>query len=441
MKQQNIDQEHITQYWTLSKADKKEVLRYRTDSSLFISIQLCFVRNHGKFLYNCNELPVEIINYLANQLDLPPVMEVRSPERKATLTDQRQFILTYLGFKKLGKQTSIDFEQWVEDCARRGELPDSIIPGAQSYLLSKKIIAPGDTIIERTIVNVCNRIHQETFESIFRKLSPDLLKNIDLALKSSGQDQKTYFNQLKGYPPSAKAKSINKFIKKYNRLSEFDLDNISEQFIDQRFVEHLFKMAKKYNARDIKRFDKYKRYALMVCFLIESRRSLLDHIVNMHDQFMMEICRTSRNAHDKAHKFFRKRHKKAVDFMISVSDYLLGISDIGQFTRADLFQDINEQDLQQSTDDMKNFKRIEERGFSDILLRKYPNFRKYFSSFVKLPFEVANGSQYLLDSIEVIRKLDSGKIKSLPQSVHTHFVTKDLTPALTSENGKVNRNA
>ena len=70
-------------------------------------------------------------------------MEVRSPERKATLTDQRQFILTYLGFKKLGKQTSIDFEQWVEDCARRGELPDSIIPGAQSYLLSKKIIAPG----------------------------------------------------------------------------------------------------------------------------------------------------------------------------------------------------------------------------------------------------------------------------------------------------------
>ncbi|MCF6777848.1 Tn3 family transposase [Thiotrichales bacterium 19X7-9] len=441
MKQKNVGHEYIIQYWTLSDKDKKEVLRYRTDSRLFISIQLCFVRNNGKFLYNCNELPIEIINYLASQLDLPPTMEVKATERKATLTDQRRSILTYLKFKKFDKKISDEFDQWIEDYARKGELPDTIMPKAQSYFLNRKIIAPGDTVIERTLINVCNRIHQETFEAIFDNLSPDLLKNIDLALKSGGQDQNTYFNQLKAYPPSAKANAIKKFIEKYNKLSEFNLDDVSAQFVDQRFIEHLFRMAKKYNARDIKRFDKYKRYALMICFLIESRKALLDHIVNMHDQFMMEICRTSRNAHEKQHKLLRKRHKKAVDVMISISDYLLIISEADEIDSSSLINEINFQELKQSNSDMKTFKRLEERGFSDILLRKYPNFRKYFSSFIKLPFQVANGSQYLLESIEVIRKLDSGEVKGMPNSVHTHFISKDLIPALTSDNGKINRNA
>ena len=368
-------------------------------------------------------------------------MEVKSPERKATLTEHRQFILTYLGFSKFDSSTSAIFDQWIETCARKGELPDVILSKSQSYLLKNKIIAPGDTVIERTVINVCNRIHQETFESIYKKLSPELLKDIDSALRSDNQEQNTYFNQLKDYPPSAKVASINKFINRYNKLNDFNLDNIGDQFIDQQFVEHLFNMAKKYNARDLKRFDKYKRYALMLCFLIESRKSLLDHIINMHDQFVMEMCRTSRNAHDKQFKVFRKRHNKAVDFMISVSDYLLTLSDSNQFTRAELFKDIGEQGLQQSSEDMKTYKRIEERGYSDILLRKYPNFRKYFSNFIKLPFKVANGSQYLLDSIQIIRKLDNGILKNIPEDVDIHFITKDLIPALRSEDRKINRNA
>ncbi|MEO0685833.1 MAG: hypothetical protein AAFY76_12505, partial [Cyanobacteria bacterium J06649_11] len=37
------------------------------------------------------------------------------------------------------------------------------------------------------------------------------------------------------------------------------------------FLEYLFKQAKRYNASEIKRFKKHKRYAVMVCFLLETR--------------------------------------------------------------------------------------------------------------------------------------------------------------------------
>lgn len=53
---QDFSDEEIARDWTLSEADKKEVNRYRTNSRLFIAIQLCAVRLYGRFLVEVNDL-------------------------------------------------------------------------------------------------------------------------------------------------------------------------------------------------------------------------------------------------------------------------------------------------------------------------------------------------------------------------------------------------
>lgn len=315
--------EDIAQHWTLSKLDQSELTQYRKDYRLFVAIQLCSVRLYGKFLLNCHELPTEVTNYLCRQLGLPPVLTVKSPLRKATIAEQRQNVLAYLGFQKFeGKVVDI-FRVWIEDQAKQGKLPDQLLPASQQYLLEQKVILPGQTVIERMVVNICNKAHAIVFKAIYQKLTPDLQREIAKYLEVGEDEQKSYFNQLKEYPPSAKAKSIKRFLRRYERLKDINFAEFGDNFLEGNFLEYLFKMAKKYNARDIKRFDKYKRYALMVCFLVESRKALLDYLVNMHDQFMLEMCRTSRNDHEKKHREFRKRHKKAVDIMLAASDVRL----------------------------------------------------------------------------------------------------------------------
>jgi hypothetical protein len=51
---QDFSGEKIARDWTLSESDKKEVNRYRTNSHLFIAIQLCAVRLYGPFLVEVN---------------------------------------------------------------------------------------------------------------------------------------------------------------------------------------------------------------------------------------------------------------------------------------------------------------------------------------------------------------------------------------------------
>ncbi|GLQ31513.1 Tn3 family transposase [Litoribrevibacter albus] len=190
----------------------------------------------------------------------------------------------------------------------------------------------------------------------------------------------------------------------------------------------------------MKRFKDHKRYALMVCFLLESRKILLDHLVKMHDQYMTELCRQTKNSHDKKHKEFRKRQKKAIDAVLETTHFLLEWPDEQPLYKKDLWQRIDEKRLLASIDDLHIFKRLEERGYCDLLLARYPSLRKYFADFIRLPFEVAKGSGPLIKAIEFVRKLDDGDLKKLPENTPTAFIPRELRRSLKDQAGNINRN-
>ncbi|MEC7469674.1 MAG: Tn3 family transposase, partial [Pseudomonadota bacterium] len=253
-------------------------------------------------------------------------------------------------------------------------------------------------------------------------------------------NQRTYFNQLKEYPPGAKISSLKRYLERYDNLVSTGINEFEEKVIDTAFLNYLYRLTKRYSAKDMKRFKDHKRYALMICFLLESRKILLDHLVKMHDQYMTELCRQTKNSHDKKHKEFRKRQKKAIDAVLETTHVLLEWPDEQPLYKKDLWQRIDEKHLLASIDDLHIFKRLEERGYCDLLLARYPSLRKYFADFIRLPFEVAKGSGPLIKAIEFVRKLDDGDLKKLPENTPTAFIPRELRRTLKDQAGNINRN-
>ena len=107
---QQFSDEEMVRDWTLSASDTQEIEKYRKNFRLFVAIQLCSVRLYGRFLNQVHDLSPQIINYLGQQLDLPPSLAVEVPERKATYTDHRQNIMTYLGFQRFDDQAQQQLE-------------------------------------------------------------------------------------------------------------------------------------------------------------------------------------------------------------------------------------------------------------------------------------------------------------------------------------------
>ena len=295
--------------------------------------------------------------------------------------------------------------------------------------------------MERLIIHICSTVHQQLFESVFQNLSPELRQAIDQLLKVPEGEQRSYFHQLKAYPPAATISSLQSYLKRYQTVAATGIDDFEGQMLTPAFLDYLFKQAKRYSAKDLKRFVDHKRYTLMLCFLLETRKILLDYLVTMHDQYLLNLCRKARNIYEQKHRELRKRQKKAVDVVLDANDCFLDWPAEEPLLKEEFWQQVDEEKLRSSLDDLRTFKQLEERGYGDLLLARYPSLRKYFAEFIHLPFAVEPGNDCLMKAIELVRQLDAGEIKKLPQTAPTDFVPKELWRALKNQAGTLNRNA
>ena len=438
---QTFSEEQMVRDWTLSEADREAVGQYRKSYRLLIAIQICAVRLYGRFLNQVNDLATDIIHYLSQQLALPPSFTIEIPERKATAIAQRQNILKHLGFQRFNEGAQTNLETWLEQQAHLGILPEELFQKAESYLLEQKVLLPGPSVLERTIIRICSTVHQHLFEAVFKQLSPELREAIDKLLHVSPGEQRSYFHHLKVYPPAATISSIQSYLKRYQAVNETGIDDFQGPMLTPAFLDYWFKLAKRYSATDLRRFAEHKRYTLMVCFLLETRKVLLDNLIQMHDQFLTDMCRKAKNIYEQKHRELRKRQKKAVDTVLEANNYLLNWPTEQALLKKDFWQLVDENKFRSSLDDLQDFKRLVERGYGDLILARYPSLRKYFSEFIHLPFEAEHGNHDLIEAIKLIRQLDAGEIKKLPSTAPTSFIPRELLRALKNEAGTLKRNA
>lgn len=438
---QEFSDETMAKDWTLSKNDIEEIEKYRKENRLFVAVQLCAVRLYGRFLDGVNDVSPRILSYLNSQLNLPPSLTVQVPERKATYSEFRKNILAYLGFQKCDESVVQHLQTWLKGKTQQGVLPQDLFYQAEEYLLHTRTLIPGNSVLERLIIHVCSEVYAELFEAMYQKVPPDVHKAIDQLLTVAKGERLSRFSQLKEYPSAATITSLRSYLSRYQALVETGLEKIDSQLTDPAFQEYLFNVAKRYSAKDIKRLQKQKRYAFMICFLLETRKVLLDYLVEMHDQYVLKMLRESRNTYEEKHRALRKRQKRAVDVVLKTTDVLLAWPEDKSFSKEDLWQQVDKEELRRSVSELRVFKELSERGYADILLKKYPSLRKYFADFLHLPFAAEHGSDSLLKSIHIVRKLDANELRELPRNAPTAFVPKELRRALKDTAGNVNRNA
>jgi hypothetical protein len=438
---QHVSEEDMARDWTLSDHDRAEVSKYRKSSRLFVAIQLCAVRLYGRFCAQVHDLSPHIGHYLGRQLDLPPSLALEVPDRKATYTEYRQHILTYLGFQRFDDAAHTQLTTWLQQHARQALLPETLFQQAEHYLLAQRILLPGPSVLERLIISVCADVHAHLFEAMFQRLSPALRQAIDRLLTVPEGEQRSDFSSLKDYPPAATISSIQAYLERYRTVAETGIDAFEAQGCTPAFLDYLCKLAKRYKATDLKRFSDSKRYALLLAFLLETRKDLLDHLVTMHDQYVMDMCRHAKQRYEQQHRALRKRQKRAIDVVLEASDRLLDWPHERPLSKEALWQEIDERKFRGSLADLRTFKRLEERGYGDVLLARYPSLRKYFAAFLHLPFAAEQGNESLLHAIDLIRQLDAGTLKRLPLTVPTSFVPRELRRALRDSTGQINRNA
>ena len=134
----DFSDEELARDWTLSAADIQEIGTYRRTSRLFIAVQMCAVRLYSRFLVDVHDLSPRIVSYLIRQLDLPPSLTIRVPDREATLIEQRKQILAYLEFSR--------YDPTIQGVRQRFVCSRAIVHNGENSVKNKGFCTPYDAM-------------------------------------------------------------------------------------------------------------------------------------------------------------------------------------------------------------------------------------------------------------------------------------------------------
>jgi TnpA family transposase len=425
--------------WTLSEQDIRLILTHRGQENLCrFAVQLCVLRKHGRFLPSYAHLSPAILEYLCRQLELPPVSALSGRARDNTESDYQREIARYLGWQPFDAAASTRLRDWVTAQVAQHLYIDDLVEQAEALLRTHQIVLPGPAALARTVTAAHAQAEHLLLHRLAAQLSDVTKREIDRLLgltaptdeADAAPEALLDFFRFAAYPPEARAKHILTLLAQYAELRPLHLEGIHHAGMSPELLQRLSTAARTYDAWQLKRFEPAKRYALAAAFLVDAKQRLLDYLVEMHTQFMTEMYREARHAWEQEYRQMRPRVRRGVTTLRELAETVLDLGTTPETPLATVLQRHPAPTVKEAVDDCVRFEHLERYGVLELLLRKYPNFHRYFRRFITLPFANELGSESLLAALALLRQLDTGEIKTLPADVTLAFVPTAWRPRM-----------
>jgi hypothetical protein len=430
-------EDELARHWNLSPPDMAVIAECRSgDHRRRFAVQLCVMRSYGCFLDDYRRMPIKIVNHLSRQLGLAPVLFLDRPGRAQTEREQSLRIRRYLGIRDFDQQAATDLREWLRPRAIEGRTAAELLRHAEDRLRDGRVMLPATSTLERLVGTEVMHATTSLFDMVATRLPPSLREAIALLVEVPEGDARSSLFRLKDYPKSVNAAVIKGDIVRLRLIEELLGTGIGLDDLDPRTVRQLGQLGRRYDAGDLRRFATPKRDALVACYLLEGRKTLLDQIVEMNDLFLTAMNRKSRNAVETRRKALRRRARDGLHRVLGTIDALVA-ADGAQIITA--FRDAqNPPALIAATIACRAYERLEERGHLDAMLARYGTLRQYLPAFLALPFQATAGHETLLDAVEILRALDAGTRDALTTDDPYGFVQADWRPHLLTD-GKLDR--
>lgn len=422
-----LSEERLFADWSLTSEDIWEIEKCRGQlNRRWFAVQLCHLRKEGRFLETASDFPLKIINFVSAQLGLSPVLWLNDPGREATASHYRTRIQHHLGIRELSEELEHGLRKILKQEAVAGKNERDLQQTAEVFLRERKVLLPPAKFFGKLIRESLLFAQADVYEEIAGLLSEETGAELESLLETENKRSKLF--ELKEYPPKASASAILNYIDKYSFVSGLTRGRIELQKINPNVVRNLAGICKRYNVWQLRRFPEPKRRALLACFLSETEKLLLDYLVEMHDQFLLEMIRHTKHSFEEKTKKAKRQVRSSVATLTEAVGFLLEEAADGiekndaENLLNEFFAKFNAANLTQAVAGCREWREIEEQGYLQEIRHYFPALGKYFYRFAGLPFSAAAGSEYLLEALAVVQKLKDGKIKEIPENAGFKFV-------------------
>ncbi|MBE9140675.1 Tn3 family transposase [Nodosilinea sp. LEGE 07088] len=401
----------LDRYFHLDDADRRLVRARRGDHNrLGFAVQLSTVRFLGTFLINPIEVPPNVVNYLAQQLEIASTSDLSAYlERETTRWEHADIIQRHYGYQDFSAQPEHwRFVRWLYARAWVGtEGPSVLFDIATAQLLEQKILLPGVSVLERLVATVRERVAQRIWTLLSRLPSDEQCQRLDAILKVDEDARQTVLDQLRRSPTRSSAPALVAALHRLKRIRAIGVSHLVLPTVPPSRLKVLSRAAFTSRAQTIERMPKARRIATLLAFVHDVEATAQDDALTVLELLTKELLSKSASQGKKERlRTLKDLDAAALTLSVACSILLAPEQDIGQLREA-IFSQVSSVQLAAAVEQVESIARPPNDQYYPEILSRWRTVRLFLPTLLNtIDFQATQAGQSTLAAVAFLKAIE-----------------------------------
>jgi TnpA family transposase len=441
--------EQLIRYFTLDEFDRELVGKRKNKSNkLGYALQLCTVRFLGTFLTEPTAVPIEVLLYLASQLN------IEEPEKKLSFYggDRNQWkhstsIRIRYGYREFHSQPEyFRLTRWLYNrIYNSNERSLFLFDAVTARLIDRKILLPGASVIERLIIRIKEKAEKRFCRKLSACISASKRKRLEKIFSIPEGSKQTELDFLKKHPVKVTFSELENALK---RVESIDWLGITELNLS-KFPKIRISMYARYAAiatvRSLKRLSDNKRAAVLISWAHTTAKTARDDVIDIFEQLTGEYELNAKRKEDEERLLSLKEYDKAALKLVHACSLLFNTDIQDSDLRSRIFSEIPKDELIKAVYTVNGLTNQNSNRHYERLKHAYPTINSFLQKLVEiLKFQAVESSKPVIEALTYLKlfwNTDTKYISDTARLLHAPLsvVPKSWLHLVVEADNRINR--
>lgn len=434
---------HLSQYFYLDDRDLQWVRRRRgAHNQIGFAIQLGTVRFLGTFLDPPQSIALEVQQYVAEQLNLTLTC-FEAYTQSQTWWDHTVVIAQTYGYCQFSDQPGHwQFVRWLYYRAWWSEeAPSVLFDQATVYLVERKVLLPGVSILERLVAEVRERVQQRVWKRLERLPNRQQRGQLESLLKIAPEQGQTTLESWRRSPTRHSSLSLVQALKRLILVRQIGIRQLDFGKLPPNRIQALARSALTLKAQAMVQMVEPRRIAVLVAFVYTLEATAQDDVLDVFELLVQEILAKS----EREGKQARLRTLKDLDTaslrLSQACKVLLDKDCESSQLRETIFQQVDALTLAEAIIKVELLARLPEDHYYPEVLARWHQVRIFLPLLLRtIQFEANRTGQIVLKAVQFLQTIE-GQPKPKMQNAPLAIVTKGWSRWVEDTEGILDRRA
>lgn len=432
------DEGEFIRHYTLLSNDLTRIARFnKAHNRLGFAVLLCYLRYPGQELLPRSEPDQRLIHLVSKQLGVDPEIWPDYIRRDETRREHMVTLASIYGFRTFSAAHYRTLSNWLFPLALQTDQGMTLAVAILEELRALKIIVPPLAVIERLCAETATRALRHLYRVLSDPLSELQKERIDRLLEQHEKRPSiTTLTWLRQPPGAPNAKHVLELIKRLRIIHDLNLPPGLERSIHRNRLLKLARVAGQTTVQHLRRFDDAQRYALLIVLLLETRATLTDEVLAMHDKIMGVIFSKAKRKHQVAFAASAKEINEKIRLYARIGQALVTAKREGRDLNAAIEAVVSWDTFETTVTEAERMVPTSGDDSLGLIGSSYSRIRRYAPALLdNFDFRAAPVADDLLSAIKLLRQLNETKTRTLQKNAPTSFVRQRWQPFVNTVEG------